>query len=39
MRHGHRSQSPGTIIGPDGALYFCEFDTGYVVAWTCRRGS
>jgi len=20
----------GTIIGPDGALYFCEFDTGYV---------
>jgi len=20
----------GTIIGPDGALYFCEFDTGYL---------
>jgi DNA-binding beta-propeller fold protein YncE len=20
----------GTVVGPDGALYFCEFDTGYV---------
>jgi len=20
----------GTIIGPDGALYFCEVDTGYI---------